>query len=77
MAEFCTCGSIKIGGNCTNKNCINRETSRSASSRTTGKSSSRSASAAEKGQPKSTKTRKSSKVVTYNLYDIEREENVE
>lgn len=73
MAEFCTCGSIKIGGNCTNKSCINRETSKPAKA----KASASKAAASVKSQSRVTKTRKSSKVVTYNLYDTENEENIE
>ncbi|MCX7746198.1 MAG: hypothetical protein N2645_04805 [Clostridia bacterium] len=71
MAQFCTCGSLVINDQCTNKNCSLR-----TATKTTTKS--QSASKQPKKEPKTTKTRRASKVVTYNLYDVEKkEENVE
>ena len=69
MAEFCICGSLVIGGHCTNKNCTEKA-SRPAQAKA---AKSKVASEAKK-EPKTTKVRKSSKVITYNLYDTEKEE---
>lgn len=70
MAEFCSCGSIMINGECTNKNCSNKPASKVSKSRTT----SRKASGQQKTEPKSTKTRRASKCITYNLYDLQKKE---
>ena len=59
-----------IEGNCSNKNCASRSTVKVATK--TRKA------AAVKKEPKATKPRKSSKVITYNLYENnEAEENIE
>ena len=67
MAEFCTCGSIIINDHCTNKNCSFKSGSTSEKP-----SKVRKVAKAAKG----TRTRKSSKCITYNLYDVKEEENV-
>ncbi|MDF2522647.1 MAG: hypothetical protein K0R31_288 [Clostridiales bacterium] len=70
MAEFCTCGSIKIEGNCTNKNCASNSSGKTAAT----KSSTRKTAAVKK-EPK---TRRASKVITYNLYENNNsEENID
>ena len=66
MAEFCTCGSIVINGQCTNKNCINRVASAKVPKvRKT----------AVKKVPK-TPVKRASKCITYNLYETETEESI-
>ncbi len=69
MADFCTCGSLIIEGHCTNKNCTDK-----ASKSTQTKTGKRKVTAAGKSEAKPAKTRKSSKCITYNLYDTEKEE---
>ena len=71
MTQFCTCGSIIINEQCTNKNCSTRSKSKQASPK---KAAAKSSSSVKK-EPKSPRTRRSSKCVTYNLYDVEKEEN--
>lgn len=72
MAEFCTCGSIVLNGHCTNKNCSNKSSAKS----TTAKAPRKAAGSATK-EVKPVKTKRASKCITYNLYDIkEEEENV-
>jgi len=63
LVEFCTCGSLIIGGHCTNKNCADR-----ASKPTQVRAPK------AKKEPKTTRVRKSSKSIVYNLYDTEKEE---
>jgi hypothetical protein len=72
LAEFCTCGSLMISGHCTNKNCSNRSESKKASA----KPASRKKNISTSTEPKKVRTRKSSKCVTYNLNDVQEEENV-
>lgn len=72
MIEFCTCGSIITDGQCTNKNCTYKAHSASVQSK---------AKAAKKTSdiqkaPKATRTKKASKVITYNLYETESEEEM-
>lgn len=66
MAEFCNCGSLIINDHCSNKNCTLKAASTKVSA---GRASS-----SVKKAAKSPKTRKASKVVTYNLYDTESNE---
>ncbi len=68
MAEFCFCGSLMIDGSCTNKNCINK--AKHASGAKTR--SPRSSKTADTKQPKKTAVRKSSKVITYSLEELEK-----
>jgi hypothetical protein len=72
LAEFCICGSLVLDGTCTNKNCSNRASAKSASSaKRVGKEA-----AAKKKTSSSTRTRRASKCITYNLNDkIETAEN--
>ncbi len=72
MPEFCTCGSIIFNNQCTNKNCANRSASKSTTSKQAGPKSS-----TVKKEAKSTKTRRASKCITYNLYDDKREDGEE
>lgn len=68
LLEFCKCGSLMTDGQCSNKNCPHKVTVKSDSAikkRVPGKKST---------EPKSPKTRRASKVITYNLYDIKEEE---
>ncbi|RCX13247.1 hypothetical protein DFR58_11865 [Anaerobacterium chartisolvens] len=66
MAQFCSCGSIIINDHCTNKNCINK--SNSGTTAKTLRASKKEPK--EGGAAKGTKARRSSKCITYNLYDI-------
>ena len=69
MAEFCKCGSLVIGGRCSNKGCSFKALDKQAPVKTVRKSA-----AAEKAPAKSTKARKASKCITYNLYETKSEE---
>ncbi|MDQ2085396.1 hypothetical protein RBH29_02945 [Herbivorax sp. ANBcel31] len=76
MAQFCTCGSLMIDEKCTNKNCsykVSAKPSSSAKKRASSKKSTETA----KEKPKTTRTRRSSKCVTYNLHDKKDEESSE
>lgn len=73
MAEFCSCGSLVIGGKCTNKNCSLRALEKS----TEKKSASTRAKKTDKAATaKTPKTRKASKCVTYNMYEIKEEDTI-
>ena len=69
MAEFCKCGSLIIAGRCSNKGC---------SFKVLGPEDAlpvkKAGRTAEKAPAKSTKTRRASKCITYNLYDTEEKE---
>ena len=73
MAEFCKCGSLVIGGRCTNKSCSLKTLDKQAPVKAVKKASATSAAAA-KTPVKSTKTRRASKCITYNLYETKSEE---
>lgn len=80
MPEFCSCGSIIINGNCSNRNCALRAAGKPES----GKKAAKKTSAAKATQMKAVKAaraanpRRASKCITYNLYDKkEKEENLE
>jgi hypothetical protein len=70
LAEFCTCGSLIINEQCTNKNCTNKPASKSASPK-------HSSAKEGKKETKSTRTRRASKVITYNLYEDKNEDGNE
>jgi len=61
MSEFCSCGSLIIEDRCTNKNCSARKST--AASMMPGKAKSKTNKAAGR--------KKSSRCITYNLYDLE------
>jgi hypothetical protein len=69
LAEFCKCGSIIINNQCSNKNCTFQAAVKTAP---TGQKASGSSKSKE---PKTTRTRRASKVITYNLYDTKDENN--
>lgn len=82
MAEFCSCGSLMIGGNCTNKNCANKAAGKQGAVKQAGtkKAAGKSKSAASLGtKPENAhaKARRASKCITYNLYDIKSDESSE
>jgi hypothetical protein len=65
--DYCTCGSIIINGNCTNKNCGNMENKTSqAKARKTTKAKAAAAPAAAK----STKVPRASKCITYKIGEL-------
>lgn len=70
LAEFCKCGSIIIGGRCTNKGCSMRNSDKPAAIKAT----TRKTAATEKVPAKTSNTRRSSKCITYNLYETKAEE---
>lgn len=70
LAEFCTCGSLVIGGRCTNKSCSNRTQDK----QTSGKPAPAKKAKAEKAPAKAAKTKRASKCITYNLYEGQNEE---
>gem|GEM_PF-379207 len=70
LAEFCKCGSIIINDHCTNKNCA---------SKVSGKSDSpgrKAAVSSKNKETKSSKPRRASKVISYNLYETENGNNI-
>ena len=69
MAEFCKCGSLVIGGRCSNKGCSFKTLDKQAPVKAVRKTAT-----AEKPQVKGTKTRRASKCITYNLYETKSEE---
>jgi len=72
LAEFCVCGSLLLDGSCTNKNCTNKATKqRATAAKKTGAKSD-----TLESKPKTTRTRRASKCITYNLYDIKEENSV-
>lgn len=76
MAEFCECGSLIVGGRCSNKSC----TLRAAAGLPAAKKPSAKARASLKGTVAAAKPvkvpnpRRASKCITYNLYDIKDKE---
>lgn len=68
MLEFCTCGSIMIDHLCTNKNCPTKISAKSGS--TVQKKATGTKSVKEKSQ----RPRRASRVITYNLNDVEEKE---
>ena len=72
MAEFCKCGSLLINGQCTNKSCGIRMMDKQVPVKATTVKKVRTIS--EKAPAKTTKTRRSSKCITYNLYEPQSEE---
>lgn len=74
MTHFCTCGSLMVKGQCSNKNCSAHAAQSSAPSGRKS-TSAKTPKAPKEAKPK--KTPRASKCIVYNLYDKEREENVE
>jgi len=73
VAEFCTCGSLMLDGSCTNKNCSNRSAGKqSAASIKKAQAKKQTAEA----KPKTNRVRKSSKCITYNLYEAKEENSI-
>lgn len=72
MAQFCTCGSLMINDACTNKNCTFKAANASTGKASTKKSTASKSLKADK-PAKSTKARRASKCITYNLNDIRNE----
>jgi hypothetical protein len=65
--DFCKCGSLIVNGNCTNKNCSNRTDDSVKSPRKKARSTGTKSAG-------STRQRRTSKMVTYNIYETEVEE---
>lgn len=76
MAEFCKCGSVVIGGSCTNKNCSNRPVKSVASTRVrkTGKTKTTASVVEEKPVQKSSKIQRASKCITYHISELPQKE---
>ena len=82
MAEFCTCGSLVVNSQCTNKNCVHRVNEKASPSRSTitrSKSASVTKKTASKEadtskQSKTANVRRSSKCVTYSLEELQKRE---
>ena len=69
MAEFCKCGSLVINGRCTNKSCaVKTHETKPAKAETEKKTRT------AVPRVKTTKTKRASKCVTYNLYETQNEE---
>ncbi len=75
MAEFCTCGSVIIGGSCTNKNCSNKPV-KAASTRAkkTGRAKTATNAVIEKPVQKSSKIQRASKCITYHISELPQKE---
>ncbi len=73
MAEFCTCGSLMLDGSCTNKNCSNKSAGKHSAA-SAKKASAKKQTAEVK--PKTNRVRKSSKCITYNLYETKEENSI-
>jgi len=69
LAEFCKCGSLVLGGRCSNKGCSFKSLDKQIPVKAVRKTAS-----AEKTTVKGTKTRRASKCITYNLYESKSEE---
>ncbi|ACL76222.1 hypothetical protein [Ruminiclostridium cellulolyticum] len=75
MVEFCKCGSMMVNGNCSNKHCstnlgklLKAKAKKAARTKTT-------TAAAPSTTPKSTKTPKASKCITYNISELNLKED--
>lgn len=73
MAQFCTCGSLVIDDKCTNKNCKLTISTKSRSSTKKRVAAKKNNTAEEK--PKTTRIRRASKCITYNLNDKKEKES--
>ncbi|NJD01129.1 MAG: hypothetical protein FIA99_00675 [Ruminiclostridium sp.] len=69
MAEFCKCGSLIIGGRCSNKGCNLKGLEKQAPVKAVRKTAT-----GGKTPAKCAKTRKASKCISYNLYEAKSEE---
>lgn len=72
MAEFCACGSLVIDSRCSNKNCSLKGNAKPAPA----KKSARAKAAVKisddaKPSVKAPNPRRASKMITYNLYDVQ------
>lgn len=65
MVEFCKCGSLIVDGRCSNKGCLLNKNKVGVSTMLPHKK----ASPKTKSTTKSSNPRKSSKCITYNLYE--------
>ncbi len=77
LAEFCTCGSLKINSQCTNKNCSLGEVIKSPTAKGSRAKTTRAKKSDEQKASKDSSARKASKCVTYSLSDLEEKENAE
>lgn len=73
MAEFCVCGSLLLDGSCTNKNCTNKS---AVKQKTTAAKKTGAKNDTLESKPKTTRTRRASKCITYNLNDLKEENSV-
>ena len=83
LADFCECGSLVIDGRCSNKKCTLRSSAAAASikkapagSKASGGASGKSTTA-KAAVPKKTNPRRASKVITYNLYDLQKSDGAD
>ncbi|OPX42685.1 hypothetical protein CLHUN_35070 [Ruminiclostridium hungatei] len=72
MAEFCVCGSVKINGSCTNKNCSSNKVEKAAAkTNKTGRIRAAKPAAEEKPASKTTtKVPRASKCITYHISEL-------
>ncbi len=75
MAEFCECGSLVIDSRCSNKNCSLKGNVKPAPVRKSAKAKS-AVKISDDAKPsvKASNPRRASKMVTYNLYDVQESE---
>ena len=75
LAEFCTCGSLVIGGHCTNKKCSSSAPVKTATVRAPKKAAvPKTKDAPVKKESNPASARRSSKVISYNLNDLAKQE---
>lgn len=80
MPEFCSCGSIIINGNCSNRNCAHRTAGKSEGKKKAPKKANiiKSAKSSAEKATRVANPRRASKCITYNLYDKkEKNDNLE
>ncbi len=80
MAEFCECGSLIVDGRCSNKKCALRGSDtavspkrKAAGTKTSGRSTT-GKNTAKAAAPKKANPRRASRVITYNLYDLKKDD---
>ena len=70
MAEFCKCGSVMINGSCTNKKCSNKLVKAASATKVSKTGRTRTVKETPAEKPKSTKTVRASKCITYHISEL-------
>ena len=75
MAEFCECGSLLIDSRCSNKNCSLKGNAKPLPAKKSARAKAAvKISDAAKPAAKVPNPRRASKMITYNLYDVQEKE---